>query len=434
MNQTVLAGRRQKVAARDDTKSLRGAPGRLSVLVGVADDHIGGIGTYADCVAAAASLGDHDVTLVVTTAALREKLGQRLRGTGVQIVDLGLPALTDSRFRWRRLLPGAIVRYLSGGLSRCLPELGRRFSVAHLNVPALAPVVRPFAQRVLVAAWFYPHGLKARLATWQYTRGNPSSSLPRRLAIMAKSLSLYMSDVRGYRASDLVVAPTEMLAAQLRSMGIASVVCHAPVWLPSGESEGVVNNTSRPRVTRRKGCDLRMVTCAVDLSHPRKNVRDSVEALGFLAGAGRSVTLDAIGGRFDSLSSVVAGLPAGATVTEIGHLSREQVHARFREADLFVTSSLYEEWGYAAVEALLCGTPVVAYPVYPFPQLLRDGLGVVAQEVSARSLAQAIERAANGGVRPDLAQAAAERFGVPAVGRQLARIWKESLQADRVEA
>jgi len=79
----------------------------------------------------------------------------------------------------------------------------------------------------------------------------------------------------------------------------------------------VVNNPSRARVTRRKNCDLRMVTCAVDLSHPRKNVRDSVEALGFLAGPGRSVTLDAIGGRFDSLSEVVAGLPGGATVTEI---------------------------------------------------------------------------------------------------------------------
>jgi len=106
------------------------------------------------------------------------------------------------------------------------------------------------------------------------------------------------------------------------------------------------------------------------------------------------------------------------------------VHARFREADIFVTSSLYEEWGYAAVEALLCGTPVVAYPVYPFPQLLRDGLGIVAQEVSSRSLAQAIESAANGGVRPDLALAAAERFGVPAISRQITRIWTESLQAD----
>lgn len=411
------------------------ASGPLNVMVGVADDHIGGIGTYADCVAAAAALAGHDVTLVVTTPAVKEKLRQRLDGTGVKLIDLGLPGLADSNFRWRRLVPGAVVRYLSSGLSRRLPELGQHFAIAHLNVPALAPVVRPYAQRVFVAAWFYPHGLKARLATWKYTRGTPRSSLMRRAAIMAKAISLYRSDVRGYRASDIVVAPTDTLATQLNSLGIPSVVCHAPVWLSSSFAHlNQADATPRAKASGKVNDELRLVTCAVDLSHPRKNVRDTVEALGLLAGRGKRVVLDAIGGRFDALRETIAALPAGVTVNEIGHLPREQVHARIKQADVFVTSSLYEEWGYAAVEALLCGTPVAAYPVYPFPHLLREGLGVVAQDVSAGSLAEAIRKASGAAVRPDLAQAAADRFGAPAISRQLTQIWREHLQVQSIGA
>jgi glycosyltransferase involved in cell wall biosynthesis len=103
------------------------------------------------------------------------------------------------------------------------------------------------------------------------------------------------------------------------------------------------------------------------------------------------------------------------------------VHRRVSEADLFITSARYEEWGYAAVEALLLGVPVVAYPVYPFPELLGGGLGVVAKETTPQALAEAILQATRReGLCSALAAAAQDRFGIAAIGTQLTRAWSLS--------
>ena len=94
-----------------------------------------------------------------------------------------------------------------------------------------------------------------------------------------------------------------------------------------------------------------------------------------------------------------------------------------RSADVFLCPSLYEEWGYAAVESLLCGTPVATFPVYPFHSMLDEGLGEIAEDLSARGLADAVERAFGLTDKPRLAMNAAARFGVSEVARQLTEIW-----------
>lgn len=96
-----------------------------------------------------------------------------------------------------------------------------------------------------------------------------------------------------------------------------------------------------------------------------------------------------------------------------------------RRADVFVLPSLYEEWGYVAVESILSGTPVATYPVYPFSDMLAGGLGVVAMELRVNALCDAIERGAATGLRGSaLSQAGQERFGSAAVGERLGRIWQ----------
>ena len=66
----------------------------------------------------------------------------------------------------------------------------------------------------------------------------------------------------------------------------------------------------------------------------------------------------------------------------------------YSAADVLVVPSHYESFGLAAVEALACGTPVVATPVGATSEILTplDG-GLMAESVNARSLASAIERA-----------------------------------------
>jgi glycosyltransferase involved in cell wall biosynthesis len=304
------------------------------------------------------------------------------------------------------------MRRLERGVVERLSALGEQFQIAHLNHPALAASFRPWAKSVLVAGWFYPHDLFQRIgATWGHTRGSPL----RRGILTVKSVSYFLGDAHGYRAADAVVVPTELLAGQLRGQGIRAMVCPPPVRVAEGRE--VFQQPQEASVGKR------LVACAGDLSHARKNLMDAIDALKLLSPSVRPVHLEMIGGNAEKLCARATRLPEGISVSFPGSLKPFEVQQRMRRADALVLPSLYEEWGYVAIEALLMGTPVITYPVYPFREMLGDDLGFVASDRRLESLANAIERALSENRRPDLAQVAASRFGAKAVGETLMRIW-----------
>jgi glycosyltransferase involved in cell wall biosynthesis len=58
------------------------------------------------------------------------------------------------------------------------------------------------------------------------------------------------------------------------------------------------------------------------------------------------------------------GLPDGFEIRPLGYISDEhKLVELYNMADVFVTPSLQESFGYTACEAMACGTPVVAFPV-----------------------------------------------------------------------
>ncbi|GEM_PF-2150496 len=393
-----------------------------SLLVGIADDNLGGISKYAEGVAVAGARAGFEVTLLTTDTAMSEKLERQMGGLGIHIVDLGFRPPGELIKLIRRIVPGSAERLLRPNCTQRLRGLGKRFAIAHLNM-GLTATIRPFADKVVVAAWFYPHDLKARISTqWRHTGGNPRSGYLRRSIITAKGIALYRMDERAFRISDLVVAPTQMLSAQLRAQGIPCETCPPPVWLtpPGSDSRDL---GARWSGGQRKDSELTLVTCAADLGNPRKNIGDLIDAVGHIAQMGRKVRLTAIGAGSRKLDKRISMLPANATIEVTGLLPRDQVHDIVKRADLFATSSLFEEWGYAVVESLLCGTAVIAYPVYPFAEMLSDGFGSIACETSPASLAQAIIGWSGAKAGRELAQAAAERFGATAIGARLKQIW-----------
>jgi glycosyltransferase involved in cell wall biosynthesis len=384
-----------------------------------------GIDTYAEQVALAARAVGHDTTLLVTTGRVADAVRARIEANHLRIVDLGLRPVSGRQQLAERLAPTLQTLRVGRALRAAIRAGLGEYDVLHLNRPSLAPHARHAAARVFCAGWFYPHAPVGRMIeTWRHTRG----SLHRRLFLVGKSLAFYLADDQGYRVVDGVVACTTSLATQLRLKGLRAFVCPPPVNLFAGADGGGADDR------RADGTTLCLLVCSGDLSHPRKNLVDAVRVAGALAQTRHRVELRAIGRRPRALEEAVRALPAGVRrnvrLDLLGPRSPTEVREEMRRADVFLLPSLYEEWGYVAVEALLSGTPVATYPVYPFADMLAGELGVVAQSMAPESLAIAVERAAAGTRGQSLALAGARRFGSTAVGERLSAIWRGEASAE----
>jgi glycosyltransferase involved in cell wall biosynthesis len=397
---------------------------QLSVLVAAHSGNFSGVETYAEQVARAGAAASHKVTLVAVGADVAAELHGRI-GQHVRV----LATAPLSRSAWRkeaRRVPTLALLELQDLVQTTLRLLGERFDVAHLNHPLLARAARPYADRVVVAGWFYPHGSRERVAeTWRHT----GAAFPRSAAFALKGLSHQWNDRQGYRASDCVVAPTELLATQLEAIGVHAVMCPPPSG-PSRRDSG----QSRAGSGRADGRRHVTIICG-DLSHPRKNVGAGIEAVKLVAASGMKIDLELIGRKADAFAAQLGALPESVRVLTPGPLPHARVLERLLETDALIVPSLYEEWGYVATEALLSGTPVVAFPVYPFVEILAPPYGVCADDMSPRALARAVAQTLVGAANPSLLAAAAEdRFGVEAIGRRLTSIWSGHAVDDREPA
>jgi len=80
------------------------------------------------------------------------------------------------------------------------------------------------------------------------------------------------------------------------------------------------------------------------------------------------------------------------TVTFAGRIDQDRLPPYYSAADVLVVPSLYESFGLVGLEALACGTPVVATPVGAMESILQQGrTGQVVTQSAPRLLADAIE-------------------------------------------
>ena len=87
-----------------------------------------------------------------------------------------------------------------------------------------------------------------------------------------------------------------------------------------------------------------------------------------------------------------------------------------------------EPFGLVMVEALACGTPVIAFPEGSAPEVVEDGeTGFVVDDEDAMAARDRAARTRS--IRPRAARACEERFGVPAVVAGYEEVYRDACAA-----
>lgn len=197
---------------------------------------------------------------------------------------------------------------------------------------------------------------------------------------------------RAWRSLDLsVVTPSRWLAECARK---SALFADRPVHVvPNAVDIDVFRPLPRDvaRSVLRLPANGRLVlfVAAGGAANPIKGFRFLADALRALAGSGRAdgVALVVAGARTVPDAAAV-GVPVHCT----GQLSDETSLALlYSAADVAVVPSVQENFANTGLEALACGTPVIAFRVGGMPDMVRDRVnGVLVEPFDAAALADAI--------------------------------------------
>ena len=133
---------------------------------------------------------------------------------------------------------------------------------------------------------------------------------------------------------------------------------------------------------------------------PIKGLETLLDAIGRLASRGRHVRLVVVGGDADEprggheagLRSRIQALGIGDLVGFAGPQPQETLRTHYVAADVTVLPSHYESFGMVALEAMACGSPVVASRVGGLTTTVRDGVtGFLVAEGDVDALADRLE-------------------------------------------
>lgn len=92
-----------------------------------------------------------------------------------------------------------------------------------------------------------------------------------------------------------------------------------------------------------------------------------------------------------------------------GYIPRDELPLWYNAADLFVYPSLYEGFGLPPLEAMACGTPVVASATSSMPEVVGDA-GLLVEPTNADEIALAMQRVlTDGDLRKTLGKKGLER-------------------------
>jgi len=127
---------------------------------------------------------------------------------------------------------------------------------------------------------------------------------------------------------------------------------------------------------------------------PRKNLVTLLHSYDLLRGRIQAPPLIIAGPKgwqHEEVASTVRDLGLEDSVFFPGYVPRDELPLWYNAADLFVYPSLYEGFGLPALEAMACGTPVIASNVSSLPEVVGDA-GILVEPTDTEGLAEVLSQ------------------------------------------
>jgi glycosyltransferase involved in cell wall biosynthesis len=271
-----------------------------------------------------------------------------------------------------------------------LPKFGMLAHPLAMAVAAMPALRRLRRQRfdfdLIDAHYFYPDGVAALLlGQWLQRpvvitgRGTDLNLYPLRHPAIRRVISW------AARHAAASIAVSTRLRDVLVELGAPPARVHV---LRNGVDLELFRPMDREHVRRDLGITKVTLASVGNLIEP-KGHHLVIEALALLPDC--QLLIAGEGPERGRLTALAASIGVGARVTFLGELPHEQMASIYSAADILVLASSREGWPNVVLEAMACGTPVVATAVGGVTEMLTAPLaGRLLQERSATALAATV--------------------------------------------
>ena len=318
---------------------------------------------------------------------------------------------------------GMYLRHLLHTLRRIAPDLDMTLIVPPHNrsldnLPENVSVVNASGRggklgKVLFEQRTYPRMVKrvgadiAHVPYWAPPLSSPARLVTSILDVIPLVMPEYAGGVTGRLYTSLVAAAANGSAHTLTLSQAAKADIVQYLGLPEDRVTPTylaADNAYHPKIGRERDAAVRekyhlpdeFVLCLGQFDR-RKNINQLLLAYTYVAQAEGDVYPLVLTGRepawrdplFPNMRAYAEQLEISEMVQWIGYVDAEDMPSLYRLATVFVFPSLYEGFGLPVVEAMACGTPVVANEISCLPEIVGDGAYLV-EAGNAREMAGAI--------------------------------------------